>query len=110
MTQGEAREDDDTFYALRALKRAEQFEKNADVREGGLEAQLANWAGWMVEDDAIPLNVLSELGRIEDDETFWNAVEWYFERADHLHILKPTTEEEIAEDIRRMREEGRPLP
>ena len=63
----------------------------------------------MVEDDAIPLNVLSESGRIEDHETFWKAVEWYFEKADHLHILKSTTEE-IAEDIRRMRQEGRPLP
>ncbi len=109
MTQEEPREDD-RFYALRALKRAEEFKKNPDRHEGLLSSsERANVAGWMVEDDAVPLNVLSELGRIEDEETFWTTVDWYFEKADHLHLL-PTSEEEIAEDIRRMREEGRPLP
>lgn len=110
MTQKEPMKEDDRFYALRALKRAEEFEKNSDKHESGLRAKLANFAGWMVEDDAVPPNVLSELGRIEDEETFWKAIDWYFEKADHLHVLKPTTEEEIAKDIRRMREEGRPLP
>ncbi len=58
----------------------------------------------------MPPSVLSELGRIEDEATFWKTVDWYFERADHLHLLRTTSEEEIAEDIRRMREEGHPLP
>jgi hypothetical protein len=56
----------------------------------------------------VPLNVLSELGRIGDKDAFWAAVDWYYEKADHIHL--ETTSEEIAEDIRRMREEGRPLP
>ncbi len=110
MTQGVPREEDVNFYALRAKKRAEEFETNADRHRGGLlQAKLANFAGW-IREDAVSPNVLSELGRIEDEETFWTAVEWYFEKADHLHILQPMTEEEIVEDIRRMREEGRPLP
>src|SRR3954452_1176563 len=109
MTQEEPREDD-AFYVLRALKRAEELEKNPDKHGGDSAARLANFAGWMVEDDAVPPNVLSELGRIEDEETFWATVDWYFEKADHLHLLRTTSEEEIAEDIRRMREEGHPLP
>ncbi len=107
MTQKEPTEDDH-FYALRALKRAEEFEKNSEIHEGFLPSERANFAGWMVEDDAIPLNVLSELGRIEDEEVFWTTVDWYFEKADHLHII--TTNQEIAEAIRRMRVEGQPLP
>jgi hypothetical protein len=108
MTQEEPREDD-TFYALRAIKRARELEKKSERHQGFLPPERANFAGWLAEDDVVPLNVLSELGRIEDETTFWTTVEWYFEKADHLHLL-PTSEEEIAEDIRRMREEGRPLP
>ena len=109
MTQEEPREDD-AFYALRAKKRAEEFERNSDRYEDDSSAKLANFAGWIVENDAMPLSVLSELGRIEDEGTFWKTVDWYFERADHIHLLRPTSEEEIAEDIRRMREAGHPLP
>ncbi len=109
MSQKEPREDD-AFYALRAKKRAQEFERNSDRYAAGSAAKLANFAGWIAEEEAMPLSVLSELGRIEDEATFWNTVDWYFERADHIHLLRPTSEEEIAEDIRRMREEGRPLP
>ncbi len=106
----EGSKEDDTFYIRRALKRAEEFENNPGKHESAYQAKLANWAGWMVEDGAMPPEVLVEVGRIEDEEIFWETVDWYFEKADHLHIFKPTTEEEIVEDIRRMREEGRPLP
>ena len=109
MTHKESREDD-AFYALRAKKRAEKLERNPNRDESASSAKLANFAGWIAEDDAMPLRVLSELGRIEDEGTFWKTVEWYFERADHIHLLRATSEEEIAEDIRRMREEGRALP
>lgn len=108
MNRGDPREDD-AFYAQKALKRAEEFEKRSEQNEAR-PSELANFAGWMAEDAAVPQNVLSEMGRIEDEETFWRTVEWYFEQADHLHLLMPTSEEEIAEDIRRMREEGQPLP
>lgn len=43
-------------------------------------------------DDAMPLIVLLELGRMEDEAAFWDAVDWYFERAEHLHLLRPTGE------------------
>ena len=40
----------------------------------------------------MPLIVLLELGCIEDEAAFWDAVDWYFERAEHLHLLRPTSE------------------
>jgi len=100
-------EEDEAFYALRAQKRAREFEEESNKDEGILPSERANFAGWVAEGE-VPPNVLSELGRIEDEGTFWKAVDWYFERADHLHPV--TTNEEIAEDIRKMREEGRHLP
>jgi hypothetical protein len=68
MTQEEPKED--VFYALRAQKRAEEFEKKTHENEGILPSdRSSNYAGWMAEGE-VPLNILSELGRIEDEETF----------------------------------------
>jgi hypothetical protein len=104
MTQEEPKED--VFYALRAQKRAEEFEKKAHENEGILPSARSNYAGWIAEGE-VPLNVLAELGSIEDEGTFWAAVDWYFEEAG-LHPVMES--EDVAKAIRRIRLGEPPIP
>jgi hypothetical protein len=64
----------------------------------------ANSAYRIVEGGAASPNVLSELGAWTM-RTFRMMVDRRFEEADHLHLL-PTSEEEMAGDIRETREGG----
>lgn len=96
MTQEEPRED--AFYALRAKKRAEDFEAHEDAKDSVLGPIRRNYSAWIAEGE-VPQIVLTELGRIENEEIFWAAVDWYFEEA-HLHTRDM---EEVALAIRNMR-------
>jgi hypothetical protein len=78
-------------YAIRAAERAQRLTERVEslpsdyrVDEGGGVRPLTGRA-WFASllragELDVPESVLVELGRIEDEETFWSAAEWYLER------------------------------
>ena len=81
----------DLRYALRAAERAQCLAERVEslpsdywVDEvGGLRplTERAWFASLLRAGELdVPERVLAELGRIEDEETFWLAAEWYLER------------------------------
>ena len=81
----------DSKYAIRAAERAQRLAERVEslpgdyrVDEGGGVRPLTGRA-WFASllragELDVPESVLVELGRIEDEETFWSAAEWYLER------------------------------
>jgi hypothetical protein len=81
----------DLRYAIRAAERAQCLAERVEslpgdyrVDESGGVRPLTGRA-WFASllragELKVPESVLTELGRIEDEETFWSAAEWYLER------------------------------
>jgi hypothetical protein len=81
----------DLRYAIRAVERAQSLAERVEslpydyrVDESGGVRPLTGRA-WFASllragELEVPESVLAELGRIEDEETFWLAAEWYLER------------------------------
>ena len=78
-------------YAIRAAERAQSFAERVEnlpgdyrIDESGGVRPLTGRA-WFASllragELEVPESVLAELGRIEDEESFWLAAEWYLER------------------------------
>ena len=81
----------DSRYAIRAAERARHLAERVEnlpgdyrVDKGGGVRPLTGRA-WFASllragELEVPESVLVELGRIEDEGTFWSAAEWYLER------------------------------
>jgi hypothetical protein len=81
----------DLRYAVRAAERAQCLAERVEslpsdyrIDESGGVRPLTGRA-WFASllragELEVPESVLAELGRIEDEETFWLAAEWYLER------------------------------
>jgi hypothetical protein len=81
----------DSWYAIRAAQRAQHLAGKVESlpgdyrvdKDGGVRPLTGRaWFASLLRAGEldVPESVLVELGRIEDEETFWSAAEWYLER------------------------------